>query len=130
MSKEVSMKLLSDFNADDMASKLQEPISAMRCPFELKPTTIVNILYYDHAAELINKNWSHRHKQQALLKSLKLLQKLGEIEIVSLTKTKLTLGLLHKKTGRSFKLSFDPKFMKDFGRLLVPSRYLKHGEWY
>jgi len=84
------MKLLSGFNAEDMANKLLllvEQRLAYRVinnPIRLPSYSIIHELIFDCRAEFSNEGWNSRHKQMALLKALILLNKRGSIEIVSL----------------------------------------------
>lgn len=129
------MKLLADFNADDMSNKLELYIKDRaknwrgKYPITISPSTTIDYLMHEKAAEFANDNWNHWHKQQALIKCLKLLSKLGVIEFVSLTKTKLTHGFLHTSTSVPFKLVLDQLFLQKFGQFIEPSRYIKYGEW-
>ena len=129
------MKLLANFNADDMSAKLETYIKNLaskwnhQYPITLLPSTTVDHLTYELGADNADIKWNHWHKQQALLKSIKLLSKSGIVEIVSLTKTKTTFGFIHLETNVPFKLVFDEKFNKSFSSLLQPARFIKYGDW-
>jgi|GEM_PF-4451309 len=76
-----------------------------------------------------NSEWNSHHKQLAFIKAFKCLQRESVIEIVSLTKTKLTLGFIHNSAGAPFKLVFSGKTACHAERLLLPARWLKSNEW-
>ena len=129
------MKLLKNFDESFMSEKLLELIihrlseKAERNPKCLAPVSIMQSLKFDYGVVEINQSWNIRHQQMAIVKSLKILAKKGYIDIISLTTTKLTLGLIHIKSGQVFKLPFEPEFISEFGSLIRPKYSLKYGEW-
>lgn len=129
------MKLLKNFDAEEISVHLEEYLNKKADGWRGKEPVILQVGYfmshlqYEISDKSINEEWNIRHQQQAVLKSLRILSSMSVVEFVSLTKTKLTLGFIHSKSGVPFKTNFKESFIQEFGDLMHPKRFLKYGEW-
>lgn len=137
-----STKLLQEFDERPLALELSKEISRKAKSWHGKhPIRITSLapldiqgdinLHETDKIEVINNDWGSNSYLigLAFVKAIKLLIKNGEIELVSLTKTKLTRGFIHKDTGVPFKIVLHGKVEENAGKYLTPKIYMKHGEW-